>query len=91
MDKFISACADYLQDQYFRWRTGRSGRARRCGQAITFFTEEDKLFLRNIANVMKESGCEVPDWILCLPKLKRKKHRPMRDSVGAEPVDTEDH
>ncbi|KAG0484319.1 hypothetical protein HPP92_008232 [Vanilla planifolia] len=41
-------------------RIGRSGRAGRPGEAITLFTEEDKPFLRNIANVMKDSGCEVP-------------------------------
>ncbi|PKU77662.1 DEAD-box ATP-dependent RNA helicase 57 [Dendrobium catenatum] len=71
-------------------RIGRSGRAGRAGEAVTLFTEEDKPFLRNIANVMKDSGCEVPAWILSLPKLKRKKHRPKRDSVGAEPDDTEE-
>ncbi|THU55954.1 hypothetical protein C4D60_Mb11t12100 [Musa balbisiana] len=31
-------------------RIGRSGRAGRPGEAVTFFTEEDKPFLRNIAN-----------------------------------------
>lgn len=54
-------------------RIGRSGRAGRSGEAITFFTEEDKPFLRNIANVLVSSGCEVPSWIMALPKLKRKK------------------
>ncbi|CAL9075851.1 unnamed protein product, partial [Musa textilis] len=44
-------------------RIGRSGRAGRPGEAVTFFTEEDKSFLRNIANVMAASGCEVPSWI----------------------------
>ncbi|PKA58988.1 DEAD-box ATP-dependent RNA helicase 57 [Apostasia shenzhenica] len=71
-------------------RIGRSGRAGRPGEAITLFTEEDKPFLRNIANVMKDSGCEVPPWILALPKLKRKKHRPKRGSVGTEPDDAEE-
>ncbi|KAK8928527.1 DEAD-box ATP-dependent RNA helicase 57 [Platanthera zijinensis] len=71
-------------------RIGRSGRAGRPGEAITLFTEEDKPFLRNIANVMKVSGCEVPKWILALPKLKRKKHRPLRDYVGAEPDDADE-
>ncbi|KAG0484330.1 hypothetical protein HPP92_008409 [Vanilla planifolia] len=70
-------------------RIGRSGRAGRPGEAITLFTEEDKPFLRNIANVMKDSGCEVPAWILALPKLRKKKHRPKRASVGAEPDESE--
>lgn len=68
-------------------RIGRSGRAGRSGEAITLYTEEDKPFLRNIANVMKDSGSEVPSWILSLPKLKRRKHRPQRDSISTLPED----
>jgi len=65
--------------------TGRCGRAGRSGEAITFFTEEDKPFLRNIANVLVSSGCEVPSWIMALPKLKRKKHRVDRDPISNFP------
>nr|DAD19401.1 TPA_asm: hypothetical protein HUJ06_020864 [Nelumbo nucifera] len=71
-------------------RIGRSGRAGRSGEAITYYTEDDVPFLRNIANVMKSSGCEVPSWIMALPKLKRKKHRPQRDSISTKPKDEED-
>lgn len=63
-------------------RIGRSGRAGRRGEAITLYTEADLPFLRNIANVMVASGCEVPSWILALPKLRRKKHRPQRDPIS---------
>ncbi|CAN6169046.1 unnamed protein product [Urochloa humidicola] len=66
-------------------RIGRCGRAGRSGEAITFFTEEDKPFLRNIANVLVSSGCEVPSWIMALPKLKRKKHRVDRDPISTLP------
>ena len=42
-------------------RVGRTGRAGRKGKAITFFTDDDVEFLRNIANLMKKSvsirGC----------------------------------
>ncbi|KAK7378619.1 hypothetical protein VNO80_04065 [Phaseolus coccineus] len=38
-------------------RIGRSGRAGRTGEAITFYTEEDIPFLRNVANLMAASGC----------------------------------
>ncbi|XP_077232158.1 P-loop containing nucleoside triphosphate hydrolases superfamily protein [Tasmannia lanceolata] len=68
-------------------RIGRSGRAGRSGEAITLYTESDVPFLRNIANVMVASGCEVPSWILALPKLRRKKHRPGRDSISTGPSD----
>ena len=53
-------------------RIGRTGRAGRKGQAITLFTEADFENLRTIANVMKQSGCEVEDWMLNLPKKKKQ-------------------
>ncbi|KAD5803144.1 hypothetical protein E3N88_14504 [Mikania micrantha] len=60
-------------------RIGRSGRAGRRGHAVTFYTEADVRYLKNIANVMKVSGCEVPEWMLSLPKQKWRKHRPKRE------------
>uniref|UniRef100_A0A1J3DUR5 RNA helicase n=1 Tax=Noccaea caerulescens TaxID=107243 RepID=A0A1J3DUR5_NOCCA len=71
-------------------RIGRSGRAGRSGEAITFYTEEDVPFLRNIANTMTSSGCEVPSWILSLKKQKWKKHRPRRDAISTRPKADED-
>ncbi|KAL5478012.1 hypothetical protein EMCRGX_G024887 [Ephydatia muelleri] len=56
-------------------RIGRTGRAGRRGHAITFFTEDDALNLRSIANVMKASGCEVPDWMLKLKKPSKNTKR----------------
>ena len=58
-------------------RIGRTGRAGREGRAITFFTEADFDNLRTIANVMRLSGCEVPEWMLTM-----KKKRPNRDGRG---------
>ncbi|CAH8356395.1 unnamed protein product [Eruca vesicaria subsp. sativa] len=69
-------------------RIGRSGRAGRSGEAITFYTEEDVPYLRNIANTMTSSGCEVPSWILTLKKKKWKKHRPKRESISIRPKDS---
>uniref|UniRef100_A0A0D6QY04 RNA helicase n=1 Tax=Araucaria cunninghamii TaxID=56994 RepID=A0A0D6QY04_ARACU len=66
-------------------RIGRCGRAGRRGEAVTLYTEDDVPFLRNIANVMAASGCEVPSWILTLPKLRKKKHHPVRDSISTNP------
>lgn len=66
-------------------RIGRCGRAGRAGEAISLYTEDDAPLLRNIANVMVASGCEVPSWILALPKLRRKRHRPARDSISTNP------
>ncbi|XP_039044154.1 DEAD-box ATP-dependent RNA helicase 57-like isoform X2 [Hibiscus syriacus] len=71
-------------------RIGRSGRAGRTGEAITFYTEDDVPFLRNIANVMSASGCEVPSWIMAMRKLRWKKHRPKRESILTIPDNVED-
>ncbi|XP_028396880.1 probable ATP-dependent RNA helicase DDX52 [Dendronephthya gigantea] len=53
-------------------RIGRTGRAGRTGKAVTFFTEDDVVNLRSIANVIKSSGGEVPDWMLQIKKAPRK-------------------
>ena len=60
-------------------RIGRTGRAGRQGRAITFFTEADFDNLRTIANVMRLSGCEIPQWMLSMKKKQQTslapKHR----------------
>ena len=43
-------------------------RAGRPGRAITFFTEADFDNLRTIANVMRLSGCTIPEWMLSMKK-----------------------
>ncbi len=56
-------------------RIGRAGRAGNKGSAITFVTTEDVELLKPVANLMKKSGCDVPEWMLKLkaPDRKRKK------------------
>ncbi|KAI5325436.1 hypothetical protein L3X38_034510 [Prunus dulcis] len=71
-------------------RIGRCGRAGRSGEAITFYTEADITYLRNIANVMSASGCEVPSWAMALRKQKWKKHRPGRESISTQPKDEQE-
>lgn len=68
-------------------RIGRTGRAGRPGKAITYFTKDDKLALRSIASVMKESGCDVPSYMLKLKKLKKsEKSRLKKDTVKRAPI-----
>ena len=50
-------------------RIGRTGRAGKTGTAVTFFTEDDMPRMRPIANVMRLSGCSVPDWMLNLKQV----------------------
>lgn len=54
-------------------RIGRTGRAGRRGRAITFFTKEDARHLRIVANVMRDSGCDVSPWVMQLASLKSHK------------------
>jgi ATP-dependent RNA helicase DDX52/ROK1 len=65
-------------------RIGRTGRAGRKGKAITLFTEADFENLRAIANVMKQSGCDVPEWMLNLKK-KRPAIPPRRRKIDTTP------
>jgi len=59
-------------------RIGRTGRAGRQGRAITFFTEADFDNLRTIANVMRLSGCEIPQWMLSMKKKQQTSLAPKR-------------
>jgi len=71
-------------------RIGRTGRAGREGKAVTFFTEADRPVLRTIATVMRNSGCDVPEYMLHLKKpsrdLKRdlKKKAPQREGISKD-------
>jgi len=53
-------------------RVGRTGRAGRVGTATTYFTDADVPYVQNIANLMKKSGHEVPEWMLNLKSAHNK-------------------
>lgn len=71
-------------------RIGRTGRAGRKGRAVTYFTQDDKLKLRSVANIMKNSGCKVPEYMLTIKKSSKKVRRqlektvPKRDDIVAK-------
>ncbi|KAF7727337.1 RNA-dependent ATPase rok1 [Apophysomyces ossiformis] len=70
-------------------RIGRTGRAGRAGEAITYYTQEDLKYVRSVVNVMKESGCEVPDWMLQLKKPGYKEKRALKKvGVKRDHIDT---
>jgi ATP-dependent RNA helicase DDX52/ROK1 len=66
-------------------RIGRTGRAGRTGEAITFFTESDVPHMRSIANVMKLSGCNVPDWLMSVKQLSTKEKKKLRLTAPERP------
>ena len=47
-------------------RVGRTGRANRVGKAVTFYTDQDLPLLKTLGNVLKASGCDLPEWIMSL-------------------------
>lgn len=57
------------------------GRAGRKGKAITYFTQDDKPRLRSIANILRNSGCKVPDYMLTLKKRSKKVRRELEKTV----------
>ena len=63
-------------------RIGRTGRAGHKGEAVTMFTIDDLERLRTIANVMRASGCEVPEWML---KMKKQSRRKLKEQVKRPP------
>ena len=74
---FPANAVDYIH------RVGRTGRAGRRGKAITFFTEADGPSLKSIVNVMRASGCDVPQWMLELKTKRKGKTRTIeRDSIN---------
>jgi ATP-dependent RNA helicase DDX52/ROK1 len=64
-------------------RIGRTGRAGRHGTAVTLFTEMDAPQLRAVVNVMRASGCDVPDWMLSLHKGRKRTAAPYRPRIGS--------
>ncbi|XP_050351327.1 probable ATP-dependent RNA helicase DDX52 [Nymphalis io] len=69
-------------------RIGRAGRAGQKGRAITFFTQDDVTNLRSIASVMKQSGCEVPDYMLRLKQDANKRKRLLKKAPHRDKIST---
>lgn len=71
-------------------RIGRTGRAGRKGRAITYFTQDDKPKLRSVANILRNSGCKVPEYMLTIKKQSKKVRRqlektiPKRDDIAVK-------
>ena len=72
-------------------RIGRTGRGGRPGQAVTFFTDQDKTLLPNIACIVKRSGGEVPEYMLKLKKASRQDKRRLANSAVAREAITKDN
>lgn len=77
--------------QAYVHRIGRTGRAGRKGKAVTFFTKEDNSVVKPVINVMKQSGCDVGQWMVDMEALDRRKRRKLtqkpqkRDKISTVP------
>ncbi|KAF8929395.1 RNA-dependent ATPase rok1 [Dissophora ornata] len=75
--------------QSYIHRIGRTGRAGRAGEAITYFTNDDQTYLKSIVNVMRESGCEVADWMLAMKKPSKNQKKNLRQRpLGRSSINT---
>jgi len=71
-------------------RIGRTGRGGRKGKAITFFTDADKDYVRTIANLMKKSGDNVPEWMLKMKQCDQKEWKKLEKvPVSRKPITTQ--
>ncbi|KAJ3218199.1 RNA-dependent ATPase rok1 [Dinochytrium kinnereticum] len=74
--------------QSYIHRIGRTGRAGRAGEAVTFFTKDDAPFLKIVVNVMRESGCEIPDWMLSMKTDKNAKKNLKKKAIERKTIST---
>ncbi|KAI9590402.1 DExD-box helicase 52 [Glossina fuscipes fuscipes] len=71
-------------------RIGRTGRAGRIGKAITFFTQDDKAQIRSIAEIIKNSGGKVPEFMLNMKKASKSERKklanfaPKREDISTK-------
>ncbi|KAI8971111.1 P-loop containing nucleoside triphosphate hydrolase protein [Pilobolus umbonatus] len=72
---FPQTAASYIH------RIGRTGRAGRAGEAVTYYTKDDLPYLKTVVNVMKESGCDIPDWMLSIKKTNHNQKRELRKGI----------
>ncbi|CAF4931974.1 unnamed protein product [Pieris macdunnoughi] len=69
-------------------RVGRAGRAGQKGRAVTFFTRDDVVNLRSIASVMKQSGCEVPEYMLSIKQDSNSRKRLLKKAPHRDKIST---
>ncbi|KAE8227538.1 hypothetical protein CF319_g42 [Tilletia indica] len=60
-------------------RVARTGRPGKEGKAVTFFTKEDRPYLKLVVNVMKLAGTtDIPPWLLALPNLSKNDRKNLK-------------
>jgi len=62
-------------------RIGRTGRANKKGNSITYMTLDDARFARKLISILKEANQEVPEGLIELQKEERR-GKPIKGKVG---------
>lgn len=68
--------------QAYVHRIGRTGRGGRSGKAVTFYTKQDSLTIKPVVNVMKQSGCEVAEWMDRVSKMSKREKESIKKGKG---------
>ena len=79
---FPQSVASYIH------RIGRTGRAGRQGEAVTYYTQDDLQYMKGVVNVMKDSGCEVPEWMLNIKNMTSNQKPKMRKGLSRDHIDS---
>ncbi|AET41631.1 RNA-dependent ATPase ROK1 Ecym_8358 [Eremothecium cymbalariae DBVPG len=58
--------------QAYVHRIGRTGRGGMKGKAVTLYTKQDAIAIKPIVNVMKQSGCDVVEWLDKASRMSKK-------------------
>uniref|UniRef100_A0A1I7UXY7 Probable ATP-dependent RNA helicase DDX52 n=1 Tax=Caenorhabditis tropicalis TaxID=1561998 RepID=A0A1I7UXY7_9PELO len=58
-------------------RVGRTGRAGKNGHAVTYFTDTDMKYIKSIATVIRQSGFDVPEYLMEMKKVSRDRKKEM--------------
>lgn len=58
-------------------RVGRTGRAGKSGHAVTYFTDADMKYIKSIATVIRQSGFDVPEYLMEMKKVSRFEGNPI--------------
>ncbi|CDO93328.1 unnamed protein product [Kluyveromyces dobzhanskii CBS 2104] len=68
--------------QAYVHRIGRTGRGGRSGKAVTFYSKQDSLAIKPIINVMKQSGCEVSEWMQKISSMTKREKESLKKGKG---------
>lgn len=68
--------------QAYVHRIGRTGRGGRSGKAVTFYTKQDSSAIKPVINVMKQSGCEVAEWMNKISKIGKREKENIKRGKG---------